>query len=76
MVTDIGNDVADDFDRDDDQRQQVYGLRAERADVEALRALARKEAVKVGRDVHWGDLVRAAVKVMVRTGKPVGGVGG
>jgi hypothetical protein len=50
---------------------KVFGFRASKADIEALRGLARQEAVRRSASVSWADLVRAAIKWMVVSGRPI-----
>ncbi|MFO0798342.1 MAG: hypothetical protein U0804_12765 [Gemmataceae bacterium] len=50
----------------------TFRIRLSKTDVDALKDIARREGVRLGADQGWCDLVRAAVKKMVRDQKPVG----
>lgn len=49
----------------------TYRIRLSTPDVDALKALARKEAARLGVDLGWCDLVRAAVRKMADDGLPI-----
>lgn len=44
----------------------TFRIRLSPGDVAALKDLARREGVRLGADVGWCDLVRAAIRTMVR----------
>ena len=50
----------------------THKLKVRPADLDAVRALARIEGVRLGRDVTWADLVRAAMRWMAEHRRPVG----
>ena len=54
------------------EKLTCFRLKMASADVEGLRTLARLESLRLGRDVTWCDLVRAAVRWMGENRRPVG----
>ncbi len=50
----------------------TFRIRLAPADVATLKDIARRESVRLGADQGWCDLVRAAIRAMVRDQRPIG----